>query len=157
MTSTDTDQKQNEQAHRDEAIATALNQLGAALKATVASGKQRAWAGAIGDALTSLDKPLRESLTDMHDELFRAIIEQDDGLLRRVEQLKEADAEILVSLDELQRRTEIVIHNDNQQIMADATKLTTDGETFLARIRVHRDEVTTCLQEAFNRDRGIVD
>ncbi len=154
--------QQAAQAQRDAAISEALERLAACTLATADPGGLAAWAGDIRSALNSLDEPLIKSFTDMHDELFQTILDQDDELFRRVEQLKDVDSKILETVAELEDRTEQLIKeaavaDDENPLRGEATRLATDAEQLLVRIRLHREDVSTCLQEAFLRDRGAVD
>ena len=99
----------------------------------------------------------------MHAEEFAAIVEEDAGLLARVEQLKKEDSGIIQQFADPSRRAERLAElawrcePDEGQVREDVSRLVELGLSFVIRVRTQETAISTWLLEAFDRDRGTVD
>ena len=86
----------------------------------------------------------------MHAEEFAEIVEQDSGLLARVEQLKKEDSAITQQFADLCRRASASQKSpgcepDEGQVREDVSRLVELGLSFVIRVRKQETAITTWL------------
>lgn len=154
------DERSRLQAERDETINQALETLRTAAGRAPTDEERAAWAGSIRDALLDMKEPLQSSFSETHETIFRDVLEQDDGLIREVEQLRVGDEKVLKDLEALIEQSEAAIRDSAPQASdtdLNFPRLQQQVLAFEETVTTHRQAVTNCLQEAFVRDRGFID
>lgn len=147
----------------EEQLQQALDHLQACLQASRVAGELPAWTQSIRDAATELRPILRRQIQVIHDDDFAEIVEQDPGLLTRVERLKENDGRLARRFDQLvkgiERLEQLVsqVEPDELQVEPDVSELIVEGLEFVRNVQQQEAAIRSWLLEAFARDRGTVD
>jgi hypothetical protein len=146
-----------------EEVLNAVGHLATCLETPQVPGELEHWMATVRQAADGAGQLLRRRLATVHKTDYAEIAAADPGLLHRVEQMKTEDARSLELLDALGKRIEVLDDKvrrvePNELAIADELQgLVDQGLAFV--IQVQKQEVArrTWLQEAFNRDRGVVD
>lgn len=140
-----------------------IESLAFTLEAPRVAGELEGWAAAVREAATPLSELLRRRIQVGHRVEYAKIVETDPELAPRVDQLRQADCEVLQQFESLFRRVERLetrsrhLEPNEGALKDDVESLVDDGLAFI--LRVHKQEIAlrTWLQEAFNRDSGAGD
>jgi hypothetical protein len=141
----------------------ALRQLELSLETPVVAGELPDWATAVQDSLACVGVLLTRQIEILHADEFAEIVEEDSGLLTRVDRLTKEDGQVAEQFAELSQRaarlTESAwgVEPDEGQLRPDVERLVDSGLSFVTRVRKQETAITTWLLEAFDRDRGTVD
>lgn len=150
-----------EDAGQTDELSTALVQLESSLESPVVPGELRSWSSAVNKTLNATREPLWRELNHTHPEHYAKISRDDPDLLRRVEQMKEEDANIREAYGAYASKIG-QFHQQAEQVGAHESKLDSAlsevvdaGLQLVIRIRKQRQAISTWLQEAYHRDTGV--
>lgn len=149
------------QQHQE--LSAALEELEACVETPLIPGEFERWIDEVDAAWTRLQPSLNSALTAQHPADYAEIGEEDQELIRRVEEMRQEDVEIAQEAANLGRHLP-KLKSAIARGEPDEARLTPLIDTFIGsalgliiRIRKQEQAVRTWLGEAFNRDRGTVD
>lgn len=141
----------------------ALDEFEASVETPFVPGEMEHWIEAVASAWERLLPLVKSVLTNRHPQLYAEIQREDQGLLRRIEQMRQQDAELEAAIIEVGQRIP-TLKSSISHIEPDEAKLTPMLETFVndalnlvISIRKQEQAVRTWFLEALERDRGTVD
>lgn len=152
-----------EQKSREEAFHGVLEHLEVAAGTPMVPGEMENWLQEVDGALAKLQSSFEEQLRESHAPQLRSIKREDSEMFRHVEELQQEDAAITESIATLQARAGVLkpmvqrIEPDEKRAELAITELGEQALQLVSRIRKQETALRTWLQEAFTRDRGVVD
>ncbi|MCO6438316.1 MAG: hypothetical protein J5J06_14570 [Phycisphaerae bacterium] len=141
----------------------ALMKLETALEKPVIPGEMESWARDVRNEAASFDHLLRERVAGAHAELYASITDEDQGLFRRVEQLRQEDFDIRNAYDAFLSEASTLCENasraEPQEAPAESriAQISDNGLALVIRIRKQELALRTWLVESAFRDRGVQD
>jgi len=141
----------------------ALADLEVSLETPFVPGELESWAQNVQTRLTDLQPLLVNQVQKVNSPLLEEIKTEDPGLLSRVENLRTRDEECLEELETLLRTigtlNELVceLEPNETKLKTQLNDLVRQGLDFVIGVRTQLVALQTWHQEAFVRDRGVVD
>jgi hypothetical protein len=141
----------------------ALAELEADIETPCVPGELEGWIGAANDAFQRVQPLLDRQIHTVHPQQFSEISEEDEELLRRVEQMRQEDAGIAEAAGELREQIQKLetaaanIEPDEARFRTAFDDFVQAGLKWIIRVRTQEQAIRTWLMEAFTRDRGPVD
>ncbi|MCA9111872.1 MAG: hypothetical protein KDA52_18105 [Planctomycetaceae bacterium] len=141
----------------------ALEFFEASVESPFVPGEIERWIAAVELAWNRLLPTLNWLITVRHPDEFAEIRQEDQELIRRVQQMRQEDAAIDSAAVELEQRISLIetaisnIEPDEVQVRTTLENFVDDAIGLIIRIRKQELAVRTWLLEALNRDRGTVD
>jgi hypothetical protein len=155
-------QLEKEQAREDE-FRRALEHLETVAGTPIVSGEMERWLEEVDGAFTQCRAALETRVRQSHAPQLVSIKREDPEMLRHVELLQKEDAQILETIAALAARADVLkpmvrrIEPDEKRAETALTELGEQAVQLVVRIRKQEVALRTWLQEAFTRDRGVVD
>ena len=146
-----------------QALLEALDNLEACVETPFVPGELERWIGSVDDAWQPIPVLLARLASSHHPDQFAKMRDEDDGLIRRIELMREEDQKLDKLSDEFGQRipqleTAIANIEPDEALLNPALDAFVDEAlNLIIRIRTQEQTVRTWLLEAFNRDRGTVD
>ena len=140
-----------------------LASLETTLETPVVPGELTLWAEQVVQAARAFRAPLGERIEREHTARFTEICIEDPALIRRTEQLRDEDREILQAYDQFTVQSDELIRRAREAEPDEAAcanltdRLTRTGLDLVIRIRKQELAIVTWLEEASVRDRGVKD
>lgn len=147
----------------EEAFRSVLERLEIAAGTPLVPGEMESWLQELDVAFAETRSAFAEQRRQSHAPQLGSIKREDPEMFRHVEQLQQEDAAIAESIEALQARAGVLkpmvhrIEPDEKRAELALTELGEQGVQLVARIRKQEVALRTWLQEAFTRDRGVVD
>jgi len=148
---------------REQEFRSTIEQLETAADTPVVSGDMESWLQSMDDALNRTQAAVRANTLQMHAPQLATIRREDQEMLRRVEELQREDTRIAEDITALRARIPVLkamverIEPDEKRAETAVADLSALAVQLVARIRKQETALRTWLQEAFTRDRGVVD
>lgn len=133
------------------------------LETPLVPGELESWAENARKSLEQVAPRLRDVIDNNHGPVLKQIVSEDPGLQGRVDDLRVGDAECIAELESVTRTFETLdeiaaaIEPDETKLKQQLDELIEQGLKFVIQVRTQVVSVRTWLQEAFDRDRGVVD
>ena len=133
------------------------------LETPIVPGEMENWLRGVHESSCHVAAVLLERVDHAHGAILREILREDTSLAARVEQLEEEDEGILARAGEIQRSAENLlvaaakVEPHEGKIDSAVRLFTDDALQFVLRVRKQEAALETWYQEAFMRDRGVVD
>jgi len=148
---------------REREFRSVIERFETAANTPLVSGEMEQWLDALDDALTQAQAAVDENILQMHGPQLASIRREDQELLRQVEVLQREDTEIAEAVRAIRARVPVLkamverIEPDEKRAETAVADLCDQAAQLVARIRKQETALRTWLQEAFTRDRGVVD
>lgn len=145
-----------------DALSEELNRLELAVTDAVVPGELQAWCGELAGILAKARPIWERALTEQR-EALRQVLDEDVALSERAEAVGERFVQLDRELWSLEERTRSLLESDLEEPTASAEptgeveELRERSLAWIVGARAGDGEVTTLLQEAIQRDRGVVD
>ena len=137
-----------------------LQKLERQLETPIIPGELRSWLEAVEQCCHEVCPILRQHINEVHPQEYKLIKRDADNLLRRVEQMKKEDSDILTELA-MQERAVANLHQlaaraEPNELKAEehVKNFVRDALMFIIRIRTQERAIETWVQEAEFRDNG---
>lgn len=153
----------DEQKSREEAFRSVLEHVEIAAGTPLVSGEMENWLHELDRGLTELHSSFAEQVRESHAPQLGSIKREDPEMFRHVETLQAEDTTIRESIGMLLARAGVLkpmvqrIEPDEKRAELALQELGEQTVQLVARIRKQEVALRTWLQEAFTRDRGVVD
>lgn len=141
----------------------ALERLESRLETPVVPGELSGWANAARAAADEAARAFDETVSGVHDRMYKDIVEQDPGAQNRVDGLREEDRRLLSDLSSLLSKISTLaksahyIEPDESQLEEQMDAAIQYGLKFVIDSRKQERALETWYLEAFGRDRGTAD
>jgi hypothetical protein len=141
----------------------ALGEFEQRLEVPIVPGEMENWMRSVHESSCHVAAVLLQRVDHAHGAILREILREDTSLAARVEQLEEEDEGILARAAEIQRTAENLLVaaakvEPHEGKLENTVRLfTEDALQLVLRIRKQEAALETWYQEAFLRDRGVVD
>jgi hypothetical protein len=150
-------------ANLENGLRAALARFEDCIETPVIPGELANWLNDARRACLEVGKALREYARNEHSELLHKMGREDSELLGRVEQLREAEQQLICTFDRLQSRLELLsdraraVEPDEGKLEKPLADFIDCGLSFVLAARKQDKAIATWYSEALNRDRGVGD
>lgn len=140
-----------------------IERLETAADTPIVSGEMEHWLDVLDDALTQARSAIDENILQMHGPQLASIRREDQEMLQQVELMQREDTQIAEAVTAIRARVPVLkamverIEPDEKRAETAVADLCDQAVQLVARIRKQETALRTWLQEAFTRDRGVVD
>lgn len=147
----------------EQALPASLEDFEYTLETPIIPGELEAWSSNAKKACTEAATPLSEHVPTWHKRVLDDIRRQDSALSRRVQQLRDGDAELLEQARELKANAEKiaakakVVESHDAALKQAVGEFIEGGLNWIIETRKQEAALTAWYQESFNRDRGVAD
>ncbi len=144
-------------------LTAALETLEQRLETPIVPGELASWVEEAVPAWDRAEAQLRSHVETMHPKQLKEILRQDRGLAARVEQIQQADADLLQQIGQVRqivnklRAAADDLEPDEKPAEDATTALVDQGLQMVIAARKQEAAISTWYVEAFERDRGVVD
>ena len=152
-----------EQKALDQEFQAVLEKLEVAAGTPQVSGEMESWLNGFAGALAEVQPAMEQRIRESHRPQFKTINREDLEMFRSVEKLQQEDSWIMETIQKMRDRAEVLrpmvhrIEPDEKRAEAALAELSEQGVQFVSRVRKQEIALRSWLQEAFTRDRGVVD
>jgi hypothetical protein len=153
----------DEEKSRAEALRVALERLETTAGTPVVSGEMENWLAALEQAFAQLQAVVDRHVRQSHAPQIASIKREDPEMFRNVDELQKEDGLIVEAIRGALARLAVLkpmvqrIEPDEKRAELALAELGEQAVQLVVRIRKQEVVIRTWLQEAFTRDRGVVD
>lgn len=155
--------KVGNEKRRKREFSQAVRALETSLEAPLVPGESQRWIHAVREACSQLRLLLKQHFEETHGEILGTIAEEDPGLSHRVEALRNVDRRLREDFESITSQATQLLERidaaapDERKVRASVEELSEHALAFVIQVRKQEAALSTWLQEAVNRDRGVVD
>lgn len=148
---------------KQQALHAALDKLEASVETPLVPGEAERWIESVEADYQVARSCVLDAIGERHPEQYTTIWQEDEGLARRIEQLREEDTAIREAAESLGRHVSGMksaiakVEPDEAKLQSALEALVAEALRFIIRVRTLEQAIRTWVMEAFNRDRGTVD